>query len=116
MGTAYGGVFLVSVRDYAAIERRTPDIRSYGDRMVGTSRYSAEQVWEWDGDQYRLTLRLTEATADGARTIHEFHTRYYAVELPTLERLLYEVGFARVERRDQQFFQPLSVAINPPAR
>ncbi|HEX4469577.1 MAG TPA: class I SAM-dependent methyltransferase, partial [Gemmatimonadaceae bacterium] len=55
-----GGVLLVSVRDYAAIERRTPDHHSYGTRTVDDCTYTAEQIWEWEGDQYDLTLRLTE--------------------------------------------------------
>jgi hypothetical protein len=47
-----GGVLLISVRDYAAIERRSPDVRPYGDHVEGDCRYSAEQIWQWDGDQY----------------------------------------------------------------
>jgi glycine/sarcosine N-methyltransferase len=109
------GVFLVSVRDYATMERRTPDHHSYGIRTVGASTYAAEQIWEWDGDQYDLTLRLTEECRAGASVIHEFHSRYYAVEIATLERLLHKAGFATVLRRDEYFFQPLLVAINPPA-
>src|SRR5262245_39752155 len=42
---ATGGVLLVSVRDYAAIERRTPDHHPYGTRTVGSCTYTAEQVW-----------------------------------------------------------------------
>jgi len=107
-----GGVLLISVRDYAAIERRSPDIRPYGSRTEGKCRYSAEQIWQWDRDQYDLTLQLTEQCGTGAATVRDFHSRYYAVELPTLERLMYEAGFARVERRDQHFFQPLLVAVS----
>jgi hypothetical protein len=59
-----GGVLILSVRDYAVIERRSPDVRSYASHTEGGHRYSAEQVWEWDGDQYDVTLRLTEETLD----------------------------------------------------
>jgi SAM-dependent methyltransferase len=110
---APGGILLVSVRDYAAIERTTPDVRSYGVRLDGDHRYQIDQIWVWDGDQYDVTLRFVDDAADGTRHLHEFHSRYYAVELPTLERLLIEAGFERVERRDAFFFQPLLVAINP---
>ena len=105
------GILCVSARDYSTIERRTPDVRPYGERVDGSRRYSAEQIWEWDGDQYDVTLRLREERADGGSTLHEFRSRYYAVTLATLERLLREAGFARVERRDEQFFQPLLVAV-----
>jgi SAM-dependent methyltransferase len=106
-----GGLLLISVRDYAAIERRSPDIRPYGSRVEGNCRYSAEQIWTWDRDQYDLTLRLTERCGAAAETVREFHSRYYAVDLSTLERLLRETGFVRVERRDRYFFQPLLVAL-----
>jgi len=107
-----GGVLLISVRDYAAIERRTPDHHPYGTRTIGDCTYTAEQVWRWEQDQYNLTLRLTEQRAAEPAVVHEFHSRYYAVELPTLERLLREAGFGLVARRDEHFFQPLLVAVN----
>lgn len=107
-----GGVLLISVRDYAAIERRTPDHHSYGTRTVDDCAYTAEQIWHWEGDQYDLTLRLTARRGSEPPVVHEFHSRYYAVELPTLERLLREAGFALVTRRDEHFFQPLLVAVN----
>lgn len=111
-----GGVFILSVRDYAAIERRTPDHHSYGTRSVGACTYAAEQVWRWDGDQYDLLLRLTEQRPNEPAIVHEFESRYYAITLATLERLLYEAGFGAVVRRDEYFLQPLLVAINPVAR
>jgi SAM-dependent methyltransferase len=111
-----GGVLALSVRDYATIERRTPDHHSYGTRTVGERTYTAEQIWRWDGDQYDLTLRLTEQRAAGPAIIHEFHSRYYAVTLARLETLLREVGFVNTARRDEHFFQPLLIAINPLAR
>ena len=91
---APGGVLLVSVRDYAAIERRSPDRRSYGTRRDGGCDDAAEQIWSWDGDQYDVVLRLIEQCGSSATIVHEFHSRYCAVELPTLERLLREAGLA----------------------
>ena len=111
-----GGVLLISVRDYATIERRTPDHHSFGSRVVGDCEYSVEQIWRWDGNQYDLTFQLAEQREGAAPVVHEFHSRYYAVELPTLERLLREAGFATVARRDDRFFQPLLVAVNPSVR
>lgn len=110
-----GGVLIISVRDYASIERRDPDHHSYGSHTVDDRVYTAEQIWRWAGDQYDLTLRLTEQRAAGPAIVREFHSRYYAVELPTLTRLLSEAGFVSVARRDEHFFQPLLVAINAPA-
>lgn len=111
-----GGVLIISVRDYAAIERRTPDHHAYGTHSVGGCMYAVEQIWEWEGDEYALTLRLTEQCGTAAPVVHEFQTRYYAVEIPTLERLLRTAGFTAVVRRDDDFFQPLLVGVNPPDR
>ena len=111
-----GGVFILSARDYAAIERRTPDHHSYGTRSVGEYTYTAEQIWQWDGDQYDLTLRLVEQRATDPAIVHEFQSRYYAVTLSTLEQLLREAGFGHIARRDEHFFQPLLVAVNSPPR
>jgi SAM-dependent methyltransferase len=106
------GVLVISVRDYAAIERRTPDVRPYGSRIEGDCRYTAGQVWRWDGDQYDVTLHITQQCGDEAPIAREFHSRYYAVTLSTLEQLLRDAGFGRVERRDDRFFQPLLLAVN----
>ena len=106
------GVLIISLRDYAQIERRTPDYRPYRSHTDGEREYSAAQTWTWDGDQYDLTLRLTEKCGAAEPVVRELVSRYYAVELPTIERLLRETGFAAVARRDEHFFQPLVVAIN----
>jgi SAM-dependent methyltransferase len=106
------GVLLISVRDYDRIERKTPDVRPHGSRTESDREYYAEQEWRWDGDQYDLLVRLIEEAPGAPRRVHEFHSRYYAVGLATLERLVIEAGFVRAERRDSFFFQPLLVGIN----
>jgi SAM-dependent methyltransferase len=106
-----GGALIASVRDYAAIARVSPDVRPYGSHTEDGRRYSADQVWEWDGDRYDLTLRLTEeAPGEGPRT-HLFRTRYYAVTIARLLELMTAEGFTHIERRDGAFFQPLVLGI-----
>ena len=105
-----GGALLLSSCDYAAIERRSPDVRPYGSRTEGDCRHTAEQTWRWDGDQYDLMLQFIQQCGSEPPVVQEFHSRYYAVELPSLERLLRETGFERITRRDEHFFQPLLVA------
>lgn len=89
---------MIFVRDYAGIERRSPDVRPYGIRIEADCSYSAEQTWRWEGDQYDLMLQLVQQCGDDPPVVREFHTRYYAVDLPTLERLLRETGFEDVRR------------------
>jgi len=98
---------VVSVRDYAAIERKNPDIRPYGMRNQGGRRFLAVQVWEWDGDRYDLRLYLTTESPAGACETRVLHSRYYAVTIPRLRELMTEAGFAEVERHDKVLFQPV---------
>ena len=102
-----GGVVIISVRDYAGIERRNPDVRPYGLRYQAGRRFLAVQVWEWDGDQYDLRLYLTSETSTGACETRVLTSRYYAVSLARLAELLAEAGFTDVQRRDDVLFQPV---------
>lgn len=106
-----GGVAIFSVRDYATIERRNPDVRPYGLRRAGDSRFLAVQVWEWEDAQYDLRLYLTEEPARGECTTHVFCSRYYAVTVEHLLALMREAGFASVHRRDGVLFQPVLVGV-----
>jgi SAM-dependent methyltransferase len=103
------GVAVFSVRDYAAIERKTPDVRPYGMRYVDGTRFLAVQVWEWDKDQYDLRLYLTREFADGQCETRVLRSRYYAVSIARLCELLLEAGFVEVQRRDHVLHQPVLV-------
>jgi len=100
---------LFSVRDYAAIERKTPDVRPYGMRYLDGDRFLAVQVWEWDKDQYDLRLYLTREFADGRCEARVLRSRYYAVSIARLCELLLEAGFVEVQRRDHVLHQPVLV-------
>jgi SAM-dependent methyltransferase len=102
-----GGVAIFSVRDYASIERRNPDVRPYGLRYEAGRRFLAVQVWEWDGDQYDLRVYLTSESPTGACETRVLTSRYYAVPFARLADLLVEAGFTDVQRRDGILFQPV---------
>jgi SAM-dependent methyltransferase len=106
-----GGVLIVSVRDYATIERRSPGMRPYASHTEGGRRYTAEQEWGWDGDRYDLTLRRTEEAPGELPRRRLFRRGYGAVTIARLLELLAAAGFVRVERRDEAFFQPLVVGM-----
>ncbi len=76
------GVAVFSVRDYANIERKNPDVRPYGMRYEDGNRFLAVQVWEWDGDQYDLRIYLTSESSAGACNTRVLRSRYYARKLP----------------------------------
>jgi len=101
------GVAVFSVRDYAAIERKNPDVRPYGMRYEDGNRFLAVQVWEWDGDQYDLRMYLTSESSAGACSTRVLLSRYYAVSIARLAELMAEAGFVDVQRRDDVLFQPI---------
>jgi glycine/sarcosine N-methyltransferase len=110
------GVLVLSVRDYAAIARRSPDLHPQAVRRVGDRLLLAVQVWEWEGegDEYDLRLYLTEEGPDGACATRVLRSRYYAVTIDRLLALLAEAGFVDGERVDGAFFQPLVIARRAP--
>lgn len=102
-----GGVAVFSVRDYAAIERVNPDVRPYGVRYDNGSRFLAVQLWEWDADQYDVSIYLTRESPDGTCDTQVMRSRYYAVTIDRLLALMAEAGFVDVHRRDDVLFQPV---------
>jgi hypothetical protein len=96
-----------SVRDYSRIERRSPDVRPYGLRIEGNRRFLAVQVWEWEEEQYNLSMYLTSELSDGTCATEVLRSRYYAISIERLLELLVEAGFVGVERRDDVLFQPV---------
>jgi len=110
-----GGVAIFSVRDYAAIERKNPDVRPYGLRYENGNRFLAVQVWEWDGDEYDLRVYLTCESSEGVCETKVLQSRYYAVTIDRLMALMAEAGFANVQRRDDVLFQPVLMGHRPGA-
>ena len=107
-----GGPMVISVRDYAALPRRDPDVHPYGVQRVGDRRVLPVQVWEWDadGERYDLRVYITVESADGTCTTTVHRGRYYAVSVARLTELALLAGFGHVERRDGVLFQPVLVA------
>jgi SAM-dependent methyltransferase len=110
-----GGWALVSVRDYAEIPRQSPDVRPYGLRYEGDRRFLAVQVWEWEADQYDLSMYLTSESPSGVCETQVLRSRYYAVSIQRLTELLSEAGFVDVRRRDDVIFQPVLFGRRPDA-
>ncbi|SHM24249.1 class I SAM-dependent methyltransferase [Rhizobacter sp. OV335] len=105
-----GGSLVISVRDYAAVVRKTPDVHPYGmHKHADGHRFIAVQVWEWDGEHYDLRMYLTTEAPDGTCTTRVATSRYYAVSIERLTALMHEAGFAQVQRRDDVLFQPVLI-------
>jgi SAM-dependent methyltransferase len=109
-----GGLVVLSVRDYATVERRSPDVRPYGLQHDHEGRrFLAVQVWEWDGDCYDLRMYLTTEHADGRCTTEVLTSRYHAVTTDRLQVLMRETGLQEVQRRDDVLHQPVLVGRRP---
>lgn len=107
-----GGWMVISVRDYASIERKNPDVRPYGLRHDGDRRFLAVQVWEWDANQYDLRMYLT-IESDGTCETRVLVARYYAVTIERLMQLMSTAGFVDIRRRDDVLFQSVLVGRRP---
>ena len=108
-----GGPCVISVRDYAAVSREPLRFVPYGVRVLPDSRLSLFQVWEWEGEQYRLHFYFVRDYGDRVDT-QVFRARYYAVSIETLMQLFAQAGFVNIRRIDDQFFQPVIAAKRPP--
>lgn len=106
-----GGVVVLSLRDFAAMERRNPDVHAFHPHRVGDHRYIAQQVWEWSGDYYDLRLYLTDESPMGDCVTRVLSSRVYAVSVRRVLALMASAGFATVERRDGVLFQPVLLAV-----
>ena len=106
-----GGAVVLSLRDYDAVPRRSPDVHPHAVHHDGNRRVVPVQVWEWDQDHYDLRLYVTEEHATGACSTHMLSTRYYAITINRLVELAREAGLVQVERRDGVLFQPVVVGL-----
>jgi SAM-dependent methyltransferase len=110
--TASGGGCIISVRDYAAMERGG---RQFYPRLVHDTdqgRRILFDVWDFDGDSYDLTTYVVEdAGQELARTHVIRGGRYYCVTTGALEQLLRQAGFSEVRTLQDRFYQPLIVAV-----
>lgn len=113
--TRPGGLCLVSVRDYAALERGGTQLHPYAVRHDRTTRYVLFQVWEWDGDRYDTTFYIVEHREHADATVRTMRSTCYAVAISVLMELMARAGFARVERIDGEYFQPIVAGRRPRA-
>lgn len=106
-----GGACVISVRDYAEVERGGTQVKPYGLRRDGAARYVEFQVWEWREPFYDLSLYLVRDALGAHCKTEVFRSTYYAITIPELMNLMVRAGFEHVERRDDVLFQPVLVGI-----
>jgi SAM-dependent methyltransferase len=105
-----GGGCLLTVRDYEREPRGKNIVKPYGARVEDGMRHVAIQVWDFDGDQYDLTIYFVQADlSTRVVTSRALRSRYYAIGATRLCELLVEAGFSNVKRLDDVFYQPVIV-------
>jgi SAM-dependent methyltransferase len=112
--TVPGGGCIISVRDYAAMERG--DRQFYPRRIHDTDsgRMVLFDIWEFEGEYYDLTTYVIEDTGQDLAQTHVIRGgRYYCVTTETLEQLYRQAGFVEVRTLQDRFYQPLIVALKP---
>ena len=108
-----GGLCIVSVRDYAALDRGGVQFKPYGVRAEGNARYALFQVWEWHGSLYEMHFYVVrDDGADNCET-HVMRSRYYAISIVELMTMMARAGFEKLQRLDDVFFQPVLVGVRP---
>ncbi len=110
----HGGGCLVTLRDYDKEKRGRHLIKPYGIRDHQGKRFLVVSVWDFDGDQYDLTIYLTEDDHEQAvASTQVFRSRYLALSPKRLLNLMVEAGFTRVRRIDDVYYQPVLVGTKP---
>jgi SAM-dependent methyltransferase len=103
-----GGLLLLSVRDYAKVDRSPKSTHLYGERRRGSRKFRLGQTWEWlDPSHYRTTFLIEEAREGGWEKVCETHSTYYAIAIPRLLELMEAAGFVSGGQSDSSFFQPV---------
>jgi SAM-dependent methyltransferase len=107
-----GGVCMLSVRDYASVQR-TDFVHPYGVRWRDGVKYLPLQAWHWRSPtHYDVTFYLI-LDEHPAASILRVTTQYYAISTDRLLSLLMQAGFVDAQRLDDTIYQPILVARRP---
>jgi SAM-dependent methyltransferase len=107
---APGGRLVLSVRDYAKVERGADAVHRYGERRRGERVFEVRQEWVWiDPSHYRTTMIVDERMGEGSTERVRTTSTYYAIEIPRLLELMTEAGFSARVAGDVDFYQPVLI-------
>ena len=110
--TCVGGLLLASIRDYDALLEERPQLVS--PRIISTASgvRVVFQVWEWQGEQYRVT-QFFVVPHGSEWQMRSYTTTYRALRRETLTHALSEAGFAEIRwlmSAESGFYQPIVLA------
>jgi SAM-dependent methyltransferase len=109
-----GGGCLVTIRDYEPELRGKNILKPYGVRVEGGHRFVVFQVWDFEGDFYDLTVYFVrEDLRSKVVTTQAMRSRYYAISVTKMMRLMTEAGFCSVKRVDGAHSLPILLGSRP---
>ncbi len=109
--TPQGGC-IISVRDYASLERGGRQLHPRPVHDLPNGRLLLFDMWDFDGEYYDLTIYAVEDRGQVEAVTHVIRGgRYYWVTIDRLEQLLKQAGFKHVIILRERFFQPVLVGI-----
>ena len=105
-----GGGCILTMRDYAKEGRGRGIVKPYGVREVDGVRYLVWQVWDFEGEQYVVSMYFVEDNMKGSEPrTRVMRSRYYAIPIDRMLMLMGDAGFQSVERLNDVYFQPVLV-------
>ena len=107
------GILLATVRDYDGLVATRPTIHAPAFFETGGKSRIVHQVWQWEGEQYKLHLYLTLQIDSGWQVKH-FVSKYRALRRSDLEQALHAAKFSKVlwlEPDATSFYQPIAIGV-----
>lgn len=108
--TRPGGGCLLTIRPYDQEARGKGILKPFGVREEGEKRYIIFQVWDFEGEQYDLSMYFVEEDkGSGAVETNVMRSRYYAIHPDHLLTLMREAGFQEVKRLNGPSSRPATL-------
>jgi SAM-dependent methyltransferase len=107
--TRPGGGCIITVRDYEKEDFSKQQVKPYGIREVDGIRWLIWQVWDPYPPTYDVTIYFVEDRGGTDCRTHIMRSKYYAVSILSLMKMMRDAGFDDVLRMDDRFFQPIIV-------
>lgn len=107
--TRPGGGCIITVRDYEKEDFSKQQVKPYGILEDDGIRWLIWQVWDPHPPTYDVTIYFVEDRGGPECRTYIMRSKYYAVSIPSLMKMMGDAGFGDVYRMDDRFFQPIIV-------
>ncbi len=104
-----GGIFVASIRDYDALLMDKPPYSPLYIHKVGDGHRVSFQIWEWNGDCYKLSQYIIDD--EKSLEVSKFECEYRATRREELTKLLTDCGCSVEWKfpKETGFYQPIVI-------